>query len=52
MLNTLMEGIAAGELSAPEAAGLAKAIQGFTQALDTAELGLPRSRRATATACL
>jgi hypothetical protein len=37
-MSTLMEGIAAGELSAPEAAGLAKAIQGFTQALNTADL--------------
>ena len=37
-MSTLMEGIAAGELSAPEAAGLAKAIQGFTQALTTADL--------------
>ena len=34
-MSTLMEGIAAGELSAPEAAGLAKVIQGFTQALTT-----------------
>ena len=34
-MSTLMEGIAAGELSAPEAAGLAKVIQGFTQALMT-----------------
>jgi hypothetical protein len=33
-----VKGIAAGELSAPEAAGLAKAIQGFTQALNTADL--------------
>jgi hypothetical protein len=37
-MSTLMEGIAAGELSAPEAAGLAKVIQGFTQALNTADL--------------
>ena len=37
-MGTLMEGIAAGELSAPEAAGLAKVIQGFTQALTTADL--------------
>jgi hypothetical protein len=29
-MGTLMEGIAGGELSAPEAAGLAKVIQGFT----------------------
>ena len=34
-MSTLVEGIAAGELSAPEAAGLAKVIQGFTQALTT-----------------
>src|ERR1700688_108144 len=34
-MSTLMEGIAAGELSAPEAAGPAKVIQGFTQALMT-----------------
>ena len=33
-----MEGIAGGELSAPEAAGFAKVIQGFTQALTTADL--------------
>jgi hypothetical protein len=32
------DGIAGGELSAPEAAGLAKVIQGFTQALNTADL--------------
>jgi hypothetical protein len=37
-MGTLMEGIAGGELSAPEAAGLAKVIQGFTQALTTADL--------------
>jgi hypothetical protein len=37
-MSTLMEGIAGGELSAPEAAGLAKVIQGFTQALNTADL--------------
>jgi hypothetical protein len=37
-MGTLMEGIAGGELSAPEAAGLAKVIQGFTQALNTADL--------------
>jgi len=37
-IGTLMEGIAGGELSAPEAAGLAKVIQGFTQALTTADL--------------
>src|SRR3981081_2229951 len=33
-----LQGIAGGELSAPEAAGLAKVIQGFTQALNTADL--------------
>ncbi len=38
MLSTLMEGIATGELSAPEAAGLAKVIQGFNPALATAAL--------------
>jgi len=37
-MGTLMEGIAGGELSAPEAAGFAKVIQGFTQALTTADL--------------
>ena len=37
-MSTLVEGIAAGELSAPEAAELAKVIQGFTQALATADL--------------
>jgi hypothetical protein len=37
-MGVLMEGIAGGELSAPEAAGLAKVIQGFTQALNTADL--------------
>ena len=37
-MGTLMEGIAGGELSAPEAAGLAKVIQGFTQAFNTADL--------------
>ena len=37
-MSTLMEGIAGGELSAPEAAGLTKVIQGFTQALTTADL--------------
>ena len=37
-MSTLMEGIAGGELSAPEAAGLAKVIQGFTQTLNTADL--------------
>jgi hypothetical protein len=37
-MGILMEGIAGGELSAPEAAGLAKVIQGFTQALNTADL--------------
>ena len=34
-MGTLMEGIAGGELSAPEAAGLAKVIQGYTQTLTT-----------------
>jgi len=34
----LMEGIADGDLSAPEAAGLAKVIQGFTSALTTFDL--------------
>jgi hypothetical protein len=37
-MSTLIEGIAGGELSAPEAAGLAKVIQGFTQTLNTADL--------------
>ena len=37
-MGILMEGIAGGELSAPEAAGLTKVIQGFTQALNTADL--------------
>ena len=37
-MSILMEGIAGGELSAPEAAALAKVIQGFTQALNTADL--------------
>jgi hypothetical protein len=37
-MGTLMEGIAEGEVSAPEAAGLAKVIQGFTQALTTFDL--------------
>ncbi len=37
-MSTLVEGIAAGDLSAPEAAGLAKSIQGFTQALTAADL--------------
>jgi Family of unknown function (DUF5681) len=36
-MSTLVEGIATGELSAPEAAELAKVIQGFTQALATAD---------------
>ena len=36
-MSALVEGIAAGELSAPEAAGLAKVIQGFAQALTTAD---------------
>jgi hypothetical protein len=33
-----MEGIADGDLPAPEAAGLAKVIQGFTHALTTFDL--------------
>src|SRR5882757_1705321 len=37
-MGILMEGIAGGELSAPQAAGLAKVIRGFTQALKTADL--------------
>jgi hypothetical protein len=37
-MSTIMKGIAEGEVSAPEAAGLAKVIQGFTQALNTADL--------------
>jgi len=37
-MSTIMEGIAGGELSAPEAAGLARVIQGFTQAFNTADL--------------
>ena len=37
-MGILMQGIAGGELSAPEAAGLAKVIQGFTQALTTFDL--------------
>jgi hypothetical protein len=37
-MSTLVESIAGGELSAPEAVGLAKVIQGFTQALTTADL--------------
>ena len=37
-MGILMEGIAGGDLSAPEAAGLAKVIQGFTQALTTFDL--------------
>jgi hypothetical protein len=37
-MGTLMEGIADGDLSAPEAAGLAKVIQGFTHALTTFDL--------------
>ena len=37
-MGTVMEGIADGDLSAPEAAGLAKVIQGFTQALTTFDL--------------
>jgi predicted lipid-binding transport protein (Tim44 family) len=37
-MGTLMEGIASGDLSAPEAAGLAKVIQGFTHALTTFDL--------------
>jgi hypothetical protein len=36
-MSTLVEGIAAGDLSAPEAAELAKVIQGYTQALTTAD---------------
>jgi hypothetical protein len=37
-MGTVMEGIADGDLSAPEAAGLAKVIQGFTHALTTFDL--------------
>ena len=37
-MSTLMEGIAEGEVSASEAAGLAKVIQGFTQVLTTFDL--------------
>jgi hypothetical protein len=37
-MGTLMEGIADGDLSAPEAAALAKVIQSFTKALDTFDL--------------
>jgi hypothetical protein len=36
-MSALVEGIATGELSAPEAAELAKVIQGFMQALATAD---------------
>ena len=37
-MGILMEGIADGDLSAPEAAALAKVIQSFTKALDTFDL--------------
>ena len=37
-MGTIMEGIADGDLSAQEAAGLARVIQGFTKALDTFDL--------------
>jgi hypothetical protein len=37
-MGILMEGFAGGDLSAPEAAGLAKVIQGFTHALTTFDL--------------
>src|SRR5712675_2945368 len=37
-MGTLMEGIADGDLSAPEAAALAKVIKGFAKALDTFDL--------------
>jgi hypothetical protein len=36
-MSTLVEGIATGELSAPEAAELAKVIQGFAKALETTD---------------
>jgi hypothetical protein len=36
-MSALVEGITTGELSAPEAAELAKVIQGFTQALGTTD---------------
>jgi hypothetical protein len=34
-MSTLVEGIATGELSAPEAADLAKVVRNYTQALET-----------------
>ena len=37
-MRNLMEGLAEGEVSAPEAAGLAKVIEGFTKALTTFDL--------------
>jgi hypothetical protein len=37
-MSTILEGIAEGELSAPEAAGLAKVVQGFALALTTTDL--------------
>jgi len=40
-------GIADGDLSAPEAAGLAKVIQGFTQALTTFDLDKAHPRTGT-----
>jgi len=37
-MRNLMEGLAEGEVSAPEAAGLAKVIEGFTKALNTFDI--------------